>query len=165
MAVIISTEIRLPWLTTRGLSEYFSEGDERARWARLICRDLCARLIISGRGDGLSYDGYIRRIAALLLLVFALADISSTDICSGKLELLGFSDEFIANFTGAGTGSALTAVSVEAAGQSQSSQSIPEDDDCFCWCPHVLPTLVFSFDTLIIEAPAVDLINTSMKRA
>lgn len=104
--------------------------------------------------------GYIRRGAAILLLLFVVADITSSDVCGEKLELLGFPNSCIASFASSSANRRTIPAAIRYSQQNETSQSLPEDDDCLCWCPHVLPTLVFDFITSRIEPPITDSIDS-----
>lgn len=106
--------------------------------------------------------GHITRSTALCLLLFAMADITSSETCGEKLELLGFPNSSVWLFSGRCPSQAATSTSVRQPQPDGPVDCIPEDDDCLCWCPHVVPSLGASLDTITIELAPLGLKKTSL---
>ena len=106
--------------------------------------------------------GYLQRGAAILLLSFVVLDVSSSDVCGEKLELLGFPNSCITASANSSAHRTSIPAQVRHTQQNGPSQSMPEDDDCLCWCPHVLPTLSFDFNTARMRPPTTDLAETPL---
>lgn len=75
--------------------------------------------------------GYIQRGAAILLLLFVVADITSSEVCGEKLELLGFPNSCIATFASSNASRRTIPAAIRHSQRNESSQSLPEDVTVF----------------------------------
>jgi hypothetical protein len=104
-------------------------------------------------GEGFSYNlpgrkrALLVRVIAVFFLLYTGADITFPQMCKGG-ELINLSDSVrVPTSTLGAAESTIRAVSnvtsSEPSRSPQHSDQVPDDEDCFCCCAHVLPGMNF----------------------
>ena len=114
----------------------------------MFCR---ARLFVAENGMASSMrQGFLHRWFAVLLFTFAFADLSadliSPQLCCEGIGNLAVSTQHI-NDT-------IALVAADDFGHEQSSEPLNIEEDCFCCCSHILPSVHFEVAVLDIKPPA-----------
>ena len=117
-----------------------------------FCR---ARLFITENWEVSSMrQGFLHRSFAVLLFIFASADLSA-DMISPQLCCEGIGGLVISNVSFAQrTSDVLAFKTADDFGHEQSSDPLNVDADCFCCCSHILPSVHFDIAVLNIKPPS-----------
>jgi hypothetical protein len=99
-------------------------------------------------------QGFLHRCFAVLLFIFASADLSA-DMISPQLCCEGIGDLVISQVSSAQLASDVLAFkAADDLGHEQSSDPLNVDEDCFCCCSHILPSVHFDVAVLDIKPPS-----------
>ena len=99
-------------------------------------------------------QGFLHRWFAVLLFIFAFADLSA-DLTSPQLCCEGIGNLVISSAASAQYINGATAfIIADDFKHEQSSDSSDIEEDCFCCCSHILPSVHFDVAVLEIKPPA-----------
>lgn len=125
-----------------------------------VCR---ATLFLTENQEvSLMRQGFLHRWFAVLLFIFAFADLSA-DMVSPQLCCEGIGNLVVSGVSS--TQPANDAIAFKAAddfGHEQSSDPLNIEEDCFCCCSHILPSVHFDVAVLDIKPPTSVLTNASL---
>ena len=96
---------------------------------------------------------YIFRGIAVFFLLFTVADLSTPHLCSEELE--GFALP-TASFTAQDATTEHSAIAMASSEHQENQSSNPEseNEDCFCCCSHIIPSVHFAVESVLLK-PAI----------